>query len=187
MWNTISDTQYHIRQCKLLVCLLLCVSKIESFADQKMKQKRVPNPKLEKWKQWRQWGKSRASPVKRPILRFVDRPLNEQSCNLPISREMTPSCNLTISRAMTPCCGFTISREMTLPCNLTICGLTISRAMTPPCNLTISRDVAILWFEDLSWWRHAVTCRLSVKWRYAVMSRAKILPDESRKKKFVWL
>ena len=38
-----------------------------------------------------QWGKSRASPVKRPILRFVDRPINDQSCNLPISREMTPS------------------------------------------------------------------------------------------------
>ena len=48
-----------------------------------------------------QWGKSRASPVKRPILRFVDRPLNDQSCNLPISREMTPSCDLTIFRAMT--------------------------------------------------------------------------------------
>ena len=48
-----------------------------------------------------QWGKSRASPVKRPILRFVDRPLNDQSCNLPISREMAPSCDLTIFRAMT--------------------------------------------------------------------------------------
>ena len=52
------------------------------------------------WNVW-QWGKSPASPVKRPILRFVDRPLNDQSCNLPISREMTPSCDLTIFRAMT--------------------------------------------------------------------------------------
>ena len=52
------------------------------------------------WNVW-QWGKSPASPVKRPILRSVDRPLNDQSCNLPISREMTPSCDLTIFRAMT--------------------------------------------------------------------------------------